>query len=113
MPTTIAKRPFSEPEHGGSIYFLRAANGKAYGIFDSESQDRGAGNEDPLRSAFQPKARFCVVRAPHSRVVLSSRFAGQDLPLPPPKDLNVAPSEWPESDEYCAIAWHKLEVRLT
>jgi hypothetical protein len=98
-----------EPEHGGLIYFLRSSNGKAYVLYDHESQDLGARGEEPLRSSFSPRAELVTIRAPSSRLVLSSQFSGPLLSLPEPTDLLVAPSAWPEQDEYCPVPWERLE----
>ena len=101
-----------EPEHSGLIYFLKSSTGRAYVLFDYESQQLGAGGEDPLRSSFHPRAQLHVVRAPESRVILRSEFAGPSLLLPEPTDLLAPPSAWPDEDEYCPVPWHELEARF-
>ena len=105
-------RRLQEPEHGGLIYFLKSSTGKAYVLFDHESQQLGASGEDPLKSAFRPRAQLRVVRAPDSRVILRSEFAGPSLSLPEPTDLLAPPSAWPEEDEYCPVPWDELEARF-
>jgi hypothetical protein len=107
---TEVKR-LQEPEHGGLIYFLKSSTGKAYVLFDHESQQLGASGEDPLKSAFSPRAQLRVVRGPDSRVILRSEFAGPSLSLPEPTDLLAPPSAWPEEDEYAPVPWDQVETR--
>lgn len=41
-------RHFQEPEHGGLIYFLRTADDEVLALYDHESADLGAAEENPL-----------------------------------------------------------------
>jgi hypothetical protein len=109
---TDVKR-FQEQEDGGLLYFLKSSTGKAYVLFDSESQDLGARGEDPMNSSFVPRAQLRVVRAQNSRRVLSSEFLGPNLALSTPLDLLAPPSAWPEQDEYCQVPWAELEGRFS
>ncbi|KQU67929.1 MULTISPECIES: hypothetical protein [unclassified Rhizobacter] len=101
-----------EPEHGGLTYFLKSSTGRAYVLIDHERQQIGVGGDDPLKSSFHPRAQLRVVRAPDSRVILSSEFAGSSLSLPEPTDLLAPPSAWPDEDEYCPVPWDELEARF-
>jgi hypothetical protein len=104
-------RRFQEPEHGGLIYFLRSSNGRPYVLYDTESQNLGVQQKNPLDSSFVPHSGLRVVRAAGSRLVLSSEPSGSELPRDTPVPLTVAPAQWPEEDEYCTVAWDELEAR--
>ncbi|RPI76187.1 MAG: hypothetical protein EHM45_13690 [Desulfobacteraceae bacterium] len=108
---TAAKR-FQEPEHGGLIYFLRTTDDKVFVLYDHESQDLGVNSEDPLKSRFEPHAELTLVRAPKSKIVISKQFSGALLDAGAPRDLSIAPDQWPEPEEYCSIKWDNLDKRL-
>ena len=108
---TAAKR-FQEPEHGGLIYFLRTRDDRVFVLFDHLSQDLGVQGKNPFSSRFEPKAHFCLIRAPASRYVLSSSFSGPPLQLVEPLYLGAPPKRWPESEEFCDIRWDDLESQL-
>jgi hypothetical protein len=108
---TSAKR-FQEPEHGGLIYFLRTKKGRAFVVFDHESQDLGVTGKDPLSSSFRPCVDLLIARAPATRCVLMRSFSGQPLNIESPTELTAPPDNWPEQDEFCDIPWAQLENRL-
>ena len=103
---------FQEPEHGGLIYFLRTCDDKVFTLFDHESQDLGVQDEDPLKSSFSPKQNLVIARAPGTRFVISKVFSGSPLDTGDPIELTVEPKHWPETEEYCGIAWADLPTRL-
>jgi hypothetical protein len=109
--TLVDARPFQEPEHGGLIYFLRTKDDRVFVLFDHESQDLGVAGKDPLSSSFRPKSELLIVRAPHTRLVISKTFAGHELAAPPIRKLGASPREWPETDEFCSVPWSDLEGR--
>ena len=106
-----AKR-FQEQEHGGLIYFLLSPDGRTFVHFDLESQELGITNRDPLRSPFTPRTELRLVRGPRSGRMISAIFDGTALDAGPPIELAAPPEEWPESEQYCDIAWSDLETRL-
>jgi len=108
---TAVKR-FQEPEHGGLFYFLRTAEGKVLTLFDHESQDLGAGGEDPMKRSFVPRSELVMVRAPSSGFVISKSFSGVLLDAGTPVELSLHPKLWPESESDCSIPWAELESRL-
>jgi hypothetical protein len=109
---TAAKR-FQEPEHGGLIYFLRTRDDKVFVLYDSESQDLGVQDEDPLKSTFRPCTNLVMVRAPKTGYVISKQFSGESLSLSEPRELTLGPEKWPEQETCCEIPWEKLEARLS
>jgi hypothetical protein len=106
-----AKR-FQEPEHGGLIYFLRSNDNEVFTVFDDESQSLGVDDKNPLQSRYRPQSHLMIVRAPNSGIVLNSQFSGSELTVDEPVELGVAPPEWPEDQQLCAIPWEQLEERL-
>lgn len=108
---TAAKR-FQEPEHGGLLYFLHTVEGKVFTMFDSESQDLGIYEQDPLTSSFRPRSELVMVRSPNTGFVIRQTFSGEPLELGPPLEIEANPKDWPESETYCDIPWADLESRL-
>lgn len=108
---TAAKR-FQEPEHGGLIYFLRTTEDRVLTLFDHESQDLGAQEQDPLSSSFRPMSALVMVRAPKTGFVVEKNFAGTPLEAGDPVALDLEPKLWPETECYCNIPWAELESRL-
>ncbi|MGR8935849.1 MAG: hypothetical protein ACU837_15925 [Gammaproteobacteria bacterium] len=108
-----AAKLFQEPEHDGLIYFLHTSGGQVLVLYDDESQDLGAGGENPFGSAFKPAADFSIVRAPNVGVVISKQFSGTPLNAGEPFELTVDPEQWPEPDAYCDIPWDELEIRFS
>ena len=108
---TDTKR-FQEPEHGGLIYFLRTSEDKVLVLYDHESAQLGARDEDPMSSQFTVRMGLHIVRAPHTRYILEQKFFGDVLDPGEPIEITAPPSRWPEQDEYCDIPWHQLEPRL-
>jgi len=109
---TEAKR-FQEPEHGGLIYFLCTTDDKVFVLFDYESQNLGAQNENPLSSGFCPTTKLRLVRAPRSDMVISKEFSGASLDAGDPSELSIPARSWPEDETFCKFGWNELEVRLT
>lgn len=105
----VETKIFQEPEHGGLIYFFCTPDDRVFIIYDHESQDLGAGGEDPHTSAFQPRTQLSLVRAPVSRVPISKNFSGPPLRAGDVMELAVDPKLWPAPDEFCDVAWHELE----
>lgn len=103
---------FQEPEHGGFLYFLRIDKDRSLVLFDHESQDLGVQGDDPLKSSFSPQSRLIMVRAPHSRFVISTTFSGESLATGDPLPLELDPSEWPEQETLCDIPWAELETKF-
>ncbi|MSR06990.1 MAG: hypothetical protein EXR93_08000 [Gemmatimonadetes bacterium] len=110
--TFTSARRFQEPEHGGLFYFLRAGKGRAFVVFDHESQDLGVAGKDPLGSSFRPCVDLVVARSPASQLVLAKSFLGEPLDAGIPLRLKAPPDEWPAEDEFCDIPWGELEDRL-
>lgn len=110
--TFTAAMRFQEPEHGGLIYFLRAAEDTVFTVFDHESQDLGVEGKDPLQSPFHPRTGLRVVRASKSRFVLHTAWSGERLPVEDAGDLAVDPADWPEPETLCDIPWSQLGMRL-
>lgn len=109
---TEAKR-FQEQEHGGMIYFLRTVENKVFALFDHESQDLGAQEQDPMTSSFRPTSALVMVRALKTGFVIGKHFEGVPLEVGPPETLDADPEDWPESESYCSIPWAELESRLS
>lgn len=109
---TAAKR-FQEPEHGGLFYFLRTSDEKVLVLYDAESQDLGAGGEDPLKSTFKPCAELSIVRAPKTGFVISRQFSGSPLDAGEPRELTLGPEDWPDPDQYTSIPWNALDARFS
>lgn len=108
-----AAKLFQEPEHGGLMYFLQTTDGKVLVLYDYESQDLGAGGEDPFGSSFKPASDLSIVRTPNAGVVIDRQFSGAALNAGEPFELSVDPELWPEPDTYCYIPWDELEERLS
>jgi hypothetical protein len=108
----VEVKRFQEPEHGGLIYFLRNEDDRVLVLYDSESASLGAAGEDPLGSPFRPSSELTMVRAPATRFVLDTRFAGSAMTLSAPIELAVQLKEWPDQDEFCAISWDNLETHF-
>jgi hypothetical protein len=104
-------RRFQEPEHGGLLYFLRAADDRVFAMFDHESQDLAIAGKDPLASPFRPGRELLLARAPSSGCVFSRTFSGPLLEAGAPAELSASPRDWPESDEFCPVAWDDLDRR--
>jgi hypothetical protein len=107
----VEARKFQEPEHGGLIYFLRTTEDRVFVLYDHESQDLGVDGRDPLRSSFHPKSELLMIRAPHTRLVISKTFAGEEFQVTSIRELVAPPKEWPETDEFCSVPWADLESR--
>lgn len=101
-----------EQEHGGLIYFLHLIDGTVLVLFDYESQDLGAGGEDPMTSSFAPRTRLKMVRAPESETLIETTFSGDVLDAGEPLVLTASPGKWPEFEKVCDIPWQELEARL-
>lgn len=108
----VEAKVLQESEHGGLMYFFRTSDDRVFVIYDHESQDLGAGGEDPHTSAFQPRAQLSLVRAPISRVPISKNFSGPPLAAGDVMELAVDPKLWPVPDEFCDVAWRELENRF-
>lgn len=108
-----AAKLFQEPEHDGLIYFLRTTDGKVLVLYDDESQDLGAGGDDPFGSTFKPASDLSIVQAPNSGVVISKQFSGTPLNAGELFELSVDSELWPEPDTYCDIPWDALEERFS
>ena len=108
----VEAKVLEEPEHGGLMYFFRTPDNRVFVIYDHESQDLGAGGEDPHTSAFQPRAQLTLARAPVSRIPISKNFSGPHLPAGDVMELAVDPKLWPAPDEFCDVAWLELENRF-
>lgn len=109
---TAAKR-FQEPEHGGLFYFLRTPDDKVFVIFDEESQNLGAEDENPLSSKFQPCEQLVIGRAPITNWALSQKFFGAALDAGEPLEMSVPPERWPESEAFCKFRWDDLDKKLS
>ena len=109
---TAAKR-FQEPEHGGLMYFLRTTDDKVLVLYDYDSSNLGAREEDPFGSDFEPRDNLLIVRAPKTGYVISEQFSGVSLDAGDPLKLTIAPQLWPQSEAYCDIPWNELEKRLS
>lgn len=97
-----------EPEHLGLMYFMRENDNAAFAYFDHESQDLSVQGEDPLASPFVPRRNLRVIRAPESRVAITSEFSGEAFELGDPIELTASPEEWPEHEEVSDVPWSKL-----
>jgi hypothetical protein len=109
---TEAKR-FQEQEHGGLMYFLRTVDDSILVLYDHESQDLGVRDENPLASAFQPRAQLTVVRAPHSAYVIEKNFSGDVIDAGEPFDLLAPPKHWPQQDSLLDLRWDELETKFS
>ncbi len=107
--TFTAVKVFQEQEHGGLIYFLRAAGELVYVYYDRESQDLGVAGEDPMASSFEPKCWLTIERTPIAKIVLSQHFVGAALEVPEVLDLTARPDTWPESGTFIRLQWAALE----
>lgn len=101
-----------EPEHLGLMYFMREDSEAAFVYFDSESQDLGVQDEDPLRSSFVPRSHLSLVRAPESRVAIESSVSGDALDTGDPVELTAPPELWPEHEEISDVPWSKLTEKF-
>ena len=101
-----------EQEHGGLMYFLHTDDGSVFVLFDYESQDLGVDGKDPLTSAFEPRTRLRLVRAPISGRVLETTFSGDALDAGDPLVMTAPPAKWPEFEQICDTPWEKLEARF-
>lgn len=97
--TFVEAKVFQEPEHDGLIYFLRTPDDRVFVLFDSFS------------GSLRPKSELLLVRAPNARFIISRTFAGDDLPTAPVREMVAPPKEWPESEEFCSVAWNELDSR--
>ncbi len=109
---TAAKR-FQEPEHGGLLYCFHTDDDRVFVLYDSESQDLGAADGNPLESSFQASSELCLVRALRTGFVLITQFSGTPLEVGVPSELNLPPKNWPQPETYCDIPWGELETRLS
>ena len=109
--TFVEAKVFQEAEHDGLIYFLRTTDDRVFVLFDSESQDLAIQEKDPFSSSLRPKSELLLVRAPSARFIISRTFAGDDLPTAPVSEMVAPPKEWPESEEFCSVAWNELDSR--
>jgi hypothetical protein len=108
-----AAKRFQEPEHGGLIYFLKTTDNKVLVLYDHESANLGARDENPFDSDFKPRIDLLMVRAPKTGYVISREFSGKTLDAGDPKELAIKPELWPETEECCDIPWDDLERRLS
>lgn len=100
---------FQEQEHGGLVYFLRENGEEAFVVYDDESANLDANDEDPLDSSFTPKENLFLVRLPKSQFPFNKQFYGNDLEIIGDYDLLVDPGFWPEDDGICKVKWDDLE----
>ena len=105
-----AKR-FQEPEHGGLIYAFRTDDDKVFVVYDEESQNLGVNSENPLDSPFQACAELLLTTSPNANYQFERTFSGNPLDAGEPREMSLNPNLWPESDEFCDVAWDKLDTK--
>lgn len=109
--TVIEVKVFEEPEHGGRMHMLLMDDGRVYSIYDYESVIERIGPEEEI-AFLKPRKELRILSAPLSGYIFSQEFSGEALAIPIPIELTVPPSQWPEDDSWCDIAWSDLEKTL-
>ena len=107
----VEAKLFQEPEHDGVMYFLRTTDDRVFVVYDYDSQDLAVQEKDPGSSSLRPKSELLLVRSLHARFIVSQTFAGDELPIPPARELTASTKKWPEPEEFCSFPWNELESR--
>ena len=110
--TVLEAKLLQEPEHGSLIYFLNADDGRILVLYDRESLDLAMADEDPMGSSFEPQSLVTIVKAPQSGFTISVDFNGENIDILGPTQITVAPNQWPDDEQFCAIPWEQIEQRL-
>ncbi len=104
-----AAKAFVEPEHGAKLYLLRTDDERVFAAYDRFPLDD---DDSPTTPALQPRRCLVLVRAPLTGYVLGRAWSGEPFESTEAIEMTAPPEDWPESDEFCKLAWDEAEHRL-